>query len=123
MLLTLGFVGVDEGIVLCFGGDGHVAIEAVGPKGCAQVDTAPDHTASAVAIPVASSHCGPCVDVALATAASTKSTDAAKRAQATTTAIATAEPRPPIPHLRVSVAYQRVTRFSSEKPYTVVIRC
>jgi hypothetical protein len=126
MLLTLGFAGVDGGIVLCFGGDGHVAIEAVGPKGCAEVDETPDHVTSAIAIPVSSSHCGPCVDVVLTTSSASSATEAVKAAKRTPSApaaISTAELRPRVPHLRASVAYQRTTRFNSEKPHTVVIRC
>jgi hypothetical protein len=123
MLLTLGFAGVDDGIVLCFGGDGHVAIEAFGPEGCAEVDETPDHPASAIAIPVSSSHCGPCVDVALTTSSATEAVKTTKPTFSAPAAISTATPRPPVPHLRASVAYQRTTRFVSEKPHTVVIRC
>jgi hypothetical protein len=123
MLLTLGFAGVDDGIVLCFGGDGHVAIEAVGPEGCAEVDETPDHSAVAIPIPVSSSHCGPCVDVALTTSSAIDTVKTTKPTSSATAAIFTATPRPRLHHQRASVAYQRTTRFLSEKPHTVVIRC
>ena len=103
MLLTLGFAGVDDGIVLCFGGDGHVAIEAAGPEGCAEVDEIPDHPASAIAIPVSSSHCGPCVDVVLATSSATEAVKATKRTPSAPAAVSAPELRPRVPYLRASV--------------------
>ena len=105
MLLTLGFAGVEDGVVLCFGGDGHVAIEAVGPGGCAEFAETADLATSAIAIPVSSSPCGPCVDVALTTSSATEAVKAAKRAPSAPSAISTAELRPPFPHLRASVTY------------------
>jgi hypothetical protein len=123
MLLTLGFAGVDDGIVLCFGGDGHVAIEAAGPEGCAEVDETPDHRTSATAIAVSSSHCGPCVDVALSASSATEAVKTAKPTSSAPAMIPTATLRPRVPYLRDSVLYQRTTGFVSEKPYTVVIRC
>jgi hypothetical protein len=123
MLLTLGFAGVDEGIVLCFGGDGHVSIEVVGPDGCAAADETSVHTASVIANPVSSSHCGPCVDVALAAPSAIEAIKAAKRSPSAPAAISTAEHRPRLTHSRAEVAYQRTTRFNSEKSHTVVIRC
>jgi hypothetical protein len=123
MLLTLGLAGVDEGIVVCFGGDGHVAIEAVGPEGCAEIDEAADHAASAIAVPVSSSHCGPCVDVVFTPSSVTGGAKVSKRIPSAAAAISTAELRPPVPHLRASFSYPHFTRFISEKPHTVVIRC
>ena len=123
MLLTLGFAGVDEGVVLCFGGDGHVAIEVVGSEGCGKVDEIAEYPASAITIPATSSHCGPCVDVVLTTSSATEAVKATTPTSSAPAAISTATLRPRVPHLRASVAYQRTTRFNSEKPYTVVIRC
>jgi hypothetical protein len=123
VLLTLGFAGAEDGVMLCFGSDGHLAIEAVGPEGCAEVIKTAAHAASARAIPVSSSHCGPCVDVALTASTTTKGTSTAKRAGAAATAISIATPRPPISHLRAKIRAQHAVRFISEKPYTVVIRC
>jgi hypothetical protein len=124
MLLTLGFAGVNDGIVLCLGVDGHVTIESVGPVGCAEVDETPDHPASVIATPVSSSHCGPCVDVALIMSSATQGGKGTERAPSPPlSAISIAELRPSVPRLRAAVAYQRTTRFASEKPHTVVIRC
>jgi hypothetical protein len=123
MLLTLGFAGVEGGVVLCFGDDGHLAIEAVGPDGCVEAveDRAP--AASTNMMPAAASHCGPCVDVALTTPAAAKAAASVKRAGAAPVAIAIATPRPPMPHLRAAISLRHSTPFISEKPNTVVIRC
>ena len=123
MLLTLGSAGGEEGIVMCFGSDGHVAIEVAGSSGCAADDEAADHAASAVAIPVSSSHCGPCVDVVLTSSSAIGGDKAAKRAPAAPVANFTVELRPPVPPQRASIAYRHTTRFNSEKPHTVVLRC
>ena len=77
-LLALGFTGVENGVVLCIGDDGHVAVEAVGPEGCVEVEEAASDVASIVEIPTSFSHCGPCVDVALA-ASSTTGAEAPER--------------------------------------------
>lgn len=122
MLLTLAFPGAEDGIALCFGGDGHVAIEAVGPEGCAEIDQTAGRPESAMAIPVSSSHCGPCVDVVFTASSITEATSAAKRTGAVPALISTAMPRPPISYLRATIPARHVTRFISEKPYTVVIR-
>jgi hypothetical protein len=123
MLLTLGFAGVEGDLVLCFGDDGHLAIEAVGPDGCVEAveDWAP--AASASLMPAAASHCGPCVDVALTAPAAAKGAATAKRAGAAPAAIVIATPRPPMPHLRAAISLRHSTPFISEKPNTVVIRC
>lgn len=123
MLLTLGFAGLEEGVVLCFGGDGHVAIEAVGPEGCAEAgDTAP-RAPSTIAIPVSSSHCGPCVDVGLSASSATEGIGPAKRTGTAPAAIPVAALAPPMPDLRAAISYRHASRFTSEKPHTVVIRC
>jgi hypothetical protein len=90
LLLGQGFAGVGGGIVLCFGGDGHVAIEAVGPEGCREVVETADHPASASAIPVWPSHCGPCVDVALTQPSAAEGIHAAKRTISAPASIPTA---------------------------------
>jgi hypothetical protein len=123
MLLTLGFAGVEDGIVVCFGSDGHVAIESVGPEGCAEGVEPADHVASAIVIPTSSSHCGPCVDVALTASSTAEGKNAAKRTLSAPAAISTTELRPPVPHLRASISRRHAARFSSEKAHTVVIRC
>jgi hypothetical protein len=123
MVLTLGFGGVVNGVVLCFGGDGHLAIEAVGPEGCAEVVETAAPAASAIAIPAPSSHCGPCVDVALTSTSATESVKAAKRMPPAASALSISELRPPVPYLRARVSYRHTRRFISEKPHTVVIRC
>jgi hypothetical protein len=61
--------------------------------------------------------------VALTTSSATEAAKTETRTPSAPAAISTAELRPPVPHLRASVAYQRTTRFISEKLYTVVIRC
>jgi len=123
MLLTMGSAAGEVGIVMCFGGDGHVAIEAVGPAGCVADDEAADHAAAAIAIPVSSSHCGPCVDVVLTSSSALEGNKAAKRASSAALASATVELHPPVRELRASIAYRHFTRFNSEKPHTVIIRC
>jgi hypothetical protein len=124
MVLTLGFGGVVNGVVLCFGGDGHLAIEAVGPDGCAEVVESAAPAASAVAAPLAASHCGPCVDVMLTSTSAAEGVKAAKRMPSPASALSTSELRPPVSQLRARVAYQHHTRrFISEKPHTVIIRC
>jgi hypothetical protein len=65
MLLVVGSTAAGEGAVLCFGGDGHVAIEASAPEGCAEGGQAGSYAASAIVVPISFSHCGPCVDVAI----------------------------------------------------------
>jgi hypothetical protein len=123
MVLTLGFAGVEEGVVLCFGGDGHVAIEAAGLEGCAETGETAPRAASAIAIPVSSSHCGPCVDVALSASSAAERFAPAKRGGPAAAAIPIAALTPPIPHLRAGLSNQHSPRFISEKPHTVVIRC
>lgn len=123
MLLALGFTGVENGVVLCFGDDGHVAVEAVGPEGCVEVEEAASDVASQIAIPTSSSHCGPCVDVAITASSTTEATSVAKRTGASPATIAVATLRPYISALRATIPAQHVSRFISEKPYTVVIRC
>jgi hypothetical protein len=122
MVLTLGFAGVGD-VVLCVGDDGHLAIEAVGPEGCAEVVERAASGRSALALRASSSHCGPCVDVTLSSASATESIKAAKPLTSAASAASTSELQPPVPHLRASVAYRHNRRFISEKPYTVVIRC
>ncbi len=123
MVLTLGFAGAGEGVVLCFGGDGHVAIEASGLEGCSDGLKAASRTASAVAISISSSHCGPCVDVALTASSATEGVTVAKRPAPPPAAIPIAGRAPPVPRLRFSDAYWPTTGFISEKAHTVVIRC
>jgi len=123
MLLALGFAGFEEGVVLCFEGDGRVAIEASGPEGCSDGAEAASRAASAVAIPISSSHCGSCVDVALTAFSATEGVRVAKRPAPTPAAIPIAGIAPPVPRLRVSDAYRPTTGFISEKAHTVVIRC
>ena len=123
MLLTLGFSGIEEGMVLCFGGDGHVAIEASGPEGCSDGLNATSRAASAVAVLISSPHCGPCVDVALTASSATESVTVAKRRAPTPAAVPIAGMAPPVPRLRLSDSYRPSAGFISEKPHTVVIRC
>jgi hypothetical protein len=123
MLLALGFAGFEEGVVLCFEGDGRVAIEASGPEGCSDGANAASRAASAVAIPISSSHCGPCVDLALTASSASEGVTVAKRSTPTPAAIPIAGTIPPVPRLRLSDAYRSTTGFISEKAHTVVIRC
>jgi hypothetical protein len=123
ILLTLGFAGVEEGIVLCFGGDGHVAIEMVGLEGCAAVAESAEHAASAIVIRTSSSHCGPCIDLALASSTATEGIQAAKRTPSALAGFTLPEHHLPIPHRRAAISYARTTAFASEKTHTVVIRC
>ena len=123
MVLTLGFAGAEEGIVLCFGGDGHVAIEASGSEGCSDGLKAASRAASAVAIPISSSHCGPCVDVALTASSATEGVTVAKRPASSPAAIPIAANAPPVPRPRFSDAYRPTNGFISQKAHTVVIRC
>jgi hypothetical protein len=122
MLLTLSFAGLDDGIVLCFGGDGHVAIEIVGPEGCTEVGETSDHPASALAIPVSLSHCGPCVDVALSASSATEAVKTAKPTSSAPAMIPTATLRPRVPYRGDWFVNPRTRVFFSDKPYTVVIR-
>ena len=96
VLLTLGFTGVEGGTVLCFGGDGHVAIETVGPRGCAEVGEAEGHSASTVTTAAASSHCGPCVDVILTASSITEATSAWKRTGAAPAVLSMAVSKPSV---------------------------
>ena len=122
LAVSLGFAGVEESVVLCFGGDGHVSIEASGPVGCSNATEAASRAASVVAVSIASSHCGPCIDVALTAAAATERVASARRA--ITPAALT-----PIPALAAVASRQRAAVWHrtqilvSEKPHTVVIRC
>jgi hypothetical protein len=123
MLLTLGLTGVEDGIVLCFGDDGHVALEVVGPDGCTEVDETSDPAASALAISVSSSHCGPCVDVALTSSSATAVTKGTNQTPSAPSLISSAALRLRVPHLQAASGRQHTRRFISEKPHTVVIRC
>jgi hypothetical protein len=123
MVLALGFAGAEVAVVLCFGGDGHVAIEAGGPEGCSDGLKAASRAASAVAILISSSHCGPCVDVALTASSATEGVTVAKRPVPAPAAIPIAAIAPPVPRPRFPDAYRPTTGFISEKAHTVVIRC
>jgi hypothetical protein len=123
MMLTLGFAGIEGGVVLCFGGDGHLAIEVVGPDGCAEAVEVAAHAASAIAIPASSSHCGPCVDVALTAPLTAEGVTPAKRVGSAPTTVFSATPRLPIPRLLAAIPVEHSLAFISEKPNTVVIRC
>ena len=65
--LVAGVVDLNE-VVLCFGNDGHVAIERATLGG--RCESAPAQPASPLTLTTADDasacHCGPCVDVALA---------------------------------------------------------
>jgi hypothetical protein len=123
MVLALGIAGIEEGVVLCFGGDGHVAIEASGPEGCIETGEAAPHATSVIANSVSSPHCGPCIDVALAALSATESVTAAKRIGRAPAAIPTAALASWVSHLRSAFSDRHAARFISEKPHTVVIRC
>jgi hypothetical protein len=123
MLLILGLSGLGDGIVLCVGDDGHVAIEAVGLEGCAEGDESTTSPVPSFAPSSSSSHCGPCIDVALTSSAVAEGAKSAKRATATVAQIPSAVVRSPIPHLRASISYRNPSPFVSEKPHTIVIRC
>ena len=123
MLLPLGSIGVGAGLVLCFGGDGHVAIEGRGPQGCAEGGQAGSSTASGIAVPISSSHCGACVDVALDASSATEGGATAKRQGTNPATIPIAALRLPTPLLRVAISHRYSTRFISARPHTVVIRC
>jgi hypothetical protein len=121
--LTLGIAGGDAGVVVCFGDDGHVAIEASRLEGCAEASESAPHTAPAVASPVSSSHCGPCVDIALTTSSVAKNASATKRTGPAPAVVSLAALAQPVSHLPVAISHLHTTGFSSEKPHTVVIRC
>jgi hypothetical protein len=123
MVLALGIAGVEEGVVLCFGDDGHVAIEASGPEGCVEAGEAAPHATFVIANSVSSPHCGPCIDVALAASSATESVAAAKRIGPAPAVIPTAALAPWVSHLRSASSDRHSVRFISEKPHTVVIRC
>lgn len=123
MLLTLGAAGVEQGMVLCFGENGHVAIEAGGPEGCSDGLTADFRAASAIAIPISSSHCGPCVDLALRASPATERVAAERRLRPMPAVIPIAALASAVPCQRTSVSHWPSTRVTSEKPHTVVIRC
>ena len=123
MLLALGSTGGGEGVVLCFGGDGHVAIERRGSEGCAAGGVPGSHEASATAVPVSSSHCGPCVDVALNASLAAEGVAASKRPGTPPATIPIAALTRPILRLRVATSYWYSTGFISEEPHTIVIRC
>ncbi|MEN8184073.1 MAG: hypothetical protein ABFS46_16220 [Myxococcota bacterium] len=122
MLLTLGFAGVEENVVLCIGGDGHLAIEASGPEGCSDGPQAAS-AATAIAIPSSSSHCGPCVDVALTASSATECVAAAKRSGPTPAVIPIAVLALAAPRRRAPISHRSSIQFISQKPHTVVIRC
>jgi hypothetical protein len=123
ILPSLGFAGFEEGVVLCFEGDGRVAIEVSGPEGCSDGANTASRAASAVANSGSSSHCGPCVDLAINASSATEGVRVAKRPAPTPAAIPIAGIAPPVPRLRVSDAYRPTISFISEKAHTVVIRC
>lgn len=123
LLLAVAFAGLAEGVILCFGGDGHVAIEAVGVEGCVEAAEAAAPGVSLVALPLSSSHCGPCVDVALSSSSPIEGIQAEKRIDLAAPAIPTAELRPRVPHLRASVSYRHFSPHGSEPTRSVVIRC
>jgi hypothetical protein len=123
VVLVLGFTGVEGSLVLCFGDDGHVSVETAGPKGCADLEETAEHGSTSIVIPASSSHCGSCVDVALASSSATASVKAAKRTSSSPAAIFFAELRPPVQNLRARISHQHAKRFISEKSHTVVIRC
>jgi hypothetical protein len=123
MLLSVGTGAHGEDLVLCFGGDGHVAIESRGPEGCDGGEDAFSYTASTIAAPISSSHCGPCVDVALGAASTSEGIAAAKRLGNTFATTFIAALAPPPRHARAVLMDCHAIGFSSEKPHTVVIRC
>jgi hypothetical protein len=123
ILLALGLAGAEASIVLCFGDDGHLSIEAVGPDGCVEAVEATTDTAAVIANPISSSHCGPCVDVAFSAPSATDGVAPAKRAGSAVAAISIATPVPPAPHLPAAISLRHSTPFISEKPNTIVIRC
>jgi hypothetical protein len=121
--LSLGFAGVEDGVVLCVGEDGHVAVENVGPEGCGEVLEAVLDAQSVLAIASSTSHCGPCVDVALSASSATGGLSVAKRGGPAVATFSIATTASPLPSARASLTLPRVARFISEKPHTVVIRC
>jgi hypothetical protein len=126
-VLSLGFAGVEDGVVLCVGEDGHVAVENVGPEGCGEVFEAVLEAVvdaqSVLAIASSTSHCGPCVDVALSASSATGGLSVAKRGGPAVATFSIATIPSPLPSARASLTLPRVARFISEKPHTVVIRC
>jgi hypothetical protein len=122
LLFAVVFAGLADGIVLCFGGDGHVAIEAAGVEGCVEAAEAAAPGVSLVALSLSSSHCGPCVDVALSSSSPIEGIQAEKRIDPAA-AIPTTQLRPQVPHLRASVSYRHFSPHASERAHSVVIRC
>jgi len=123
IVLALGITGVEEGVVLCFGGDGHIAIEATGLEGCVEAGEPAPRTASVIASSVSSSHCGPCVDVALATSSVDEAVAAAKPTGPAPATVPVAGCALSVSRLLAATSHLPTTRFISEKPHTVVIRC
>jgi len=74
-------------------------------------------------VAVFASHCGPCVDVALASATTTEAIKAAKQMPSPAAAMPIAALQPRNPTLRARIGYPHESRFDSEKAHTVVIRC
>jgi len=121
--LALGITGVEGGVVLCFGDDGHIAIEATGLEGCFEVGEPAPRAASVIASPVSSSHCGPCVDVALAASLVDGAVAAAKPMGPAPATVPVAGLAPPVSRPLAAASHLPTTGFISEKPHTVVIRC
>lgn len=63
VLLLLSGLGLPTGLVMCYGADGHVAIEVAGDSDCSgliqKIDYSQDHQF------VAERHCGQCTDIPL----------------------------------------------------------
>jgi hypothetical protein len=81
-----------------------VSLRTPEPEGCSDGLKAASRAASAVAIPLSSSHCGPCVDVALAASSATEGVTVAKRPAPTPAAVPIVGMAPPVPRLRFSDA-------------------
>lgn len=64
VFLVVGVTGASD-TVMCYGSDGHVALEALGSRGCSDfVPKTPTQASPSKAL-VVNDHCGGCVDIPL----------------------------------------------------------
>jgi len=64
LLLFLGGVGIQSGLVMCYGTDGHIAIE-VGGRDCNDISDQLDNSHNPKRALLTQTHCGNCTDIPL----------------------------------------------------------